>query len=122
MSRLVRCVFDVHVKPSEFQQVGNELNTRLARHLCVCLLVVGSVSQPVLRRLKLSGEELVLRFTMNMRCDICGVQPTCMTIVGSRGKHETRMEVAKMSFSCLAQHRMHTLTFNSASKYGFVRH
>lgn len=52
MSGLVRCGFDVHVKPSIFQQVGNEMNTRLARQLCVCLLVVGSVSQPVLRRLK----------------------------------------------------------------------
>lgn len=34
MSGLVRCVFDVHVKPSKFQQAGNELNTRLARQLC----------------------------------------------------------------------------------------
>lgn len=33
MAGRIRCVFDVHVKPSKFQQVGNELNTRLARQL-----------------------------------------------------------------------------------------
>ncbi len=43
MSRLVRCVFDVHVKPSKFQQVGNELNTRLARQLCVSYLLSPSL-------------------------------------------------------------------------------
>lgn len=57
-----------------------------------------------------------------MRCDIRGVQPTCMTIIGSCGKYETRMEVAKMPFSCLAQYRTHTLMFDSASKDSFVRH